>query len=278
MEAISKRLREALILRGMRQSELADRAGIGKSSISTYLAGTYEPKQRNIYRMAKVLNVSEAWLMGADVPMEPAKLEEGRAGSGKQVPLGLPEEAQQVALEYSRLDRPGKNVVQAVIAEEGKRVAAERLSRRNAPAVSAEPKPEVETRLIPLYYTPAAAGLTEPAAGQDFDYIEVGGEIPQKADCAVRIDGDSMEPYILDGSTVYVTRGPLENGDVGIFYLDGDMLCKQYYKDEEGNVRLLSLNRSRADADRFIHHKDTDTVMMYYGRVILPHRPAISWE
>lgn len=52
------------------QTELARRTGIGKSSISTYLAGSYEPKQKNIYRMAQVLNVNEAWLMGHDVPME----------------------------------------------------------------------------------------------------------------------------------------------------------------------------------------------------------------
>ena len=52
------------------QTELAKRTGIGKSSISTYLAGSYEPKQKNIYRMAQVLNVNEAWLMGYDAPMK----------------------------------------------------------------------------------------------------------------------------------------------------------------------------------------------------------------
>ena len=93
----------------------------------------------------------------------------------------------------------------------------------------------------------------------------------------MKIDGDSMEPYIMDGSIVYVNREPLENGDVGIFYVDGDMLCKQYYKDDTGNVRLLSLNRTRHDADRFISARGDDTILTYYGRVILPRRPLISW-
>ena len=35
--------------------------------ISTYLRGSYIPKQKNIYKMAKALNVNEAWLMGEDV-------------------------------------------------------------------------------------------------------------------------------------------------------------------------------------------------------------------
>lgn len=68
--SIAERLQKALDLRGMKQSELSEKTGIGKSSISTYLTGAYEPKQRNIYKMAKVLNVNETWLMGFDVPME----------------------------------------------------------------------------------------------------------------------------------------------------------------------------------------------------------------
>lgn len=51
----------------MKQAELVELTGIGKSSISTYLRGSYIPKQKNIYKMAKALNVNEAWLMGEDV-------------------------------------------------------------------------------------------------------------------------------------------------------------------------------------------------------------------
>ena len=65
----------------------------------------------------------------------------------------------------------------------------------------------------------------------------------------MRIQGDSMEPYILDGSIAYVNRDPLSNGDVGIFCVDGAMLCKQYVRDRLGIVYLFSLNRERADAD-----------------------------
>ena len=56
----------------MSQSELIKRTGINKGSLSSYLNGRYEPKQKAIYKLSKALNVSEAWLMGYDVPMERA--------------------------------------------------------------------------------------------------------------------------------------------------------------------------------------------------------------
>ena len=67
MDTIASRLRTALEMRGMKQAELVELTGIGKSSNSTYLRGSYIPKQKNIYKMAKALNVNEAWLMGEDV-------------------------------------------------------------------------------------------------------------------------------------------------------------------------------------------------------------------
>lgn len=54
-----------------------------------------------------------------------------------------------------------------------------------------------------------------------------------------------MIPVIADGSVAYVNRDPLRAGDVGIFCVDGDMFCKQYYKDPAGVVYLFSLNRAR---------------------------------
>lgn len=70
MNTIANRLKQALEMRNMKQADLVNMTGIGKSSISTYLSGDYEPKQKNLYRLAKALDVNEAWLMGYDVPME----------------------------------------------------------------------------------------------------------------------------------------------------------------------------------------------------------------
>jgi SOS-response transcriptional repressor LexA len=56
----------------------------------------------------------------------------------------------------------------------------------------------------------------------------------------VKIDGDSMEPYIRSGSVALCRRGEIiRDGDVGLFFVDGDMKCKQYCRDYAGNVHLF---------------------------------------
>ena len=72
-ETIAVRIKTALQLKGIRQADLCKMANIPKSSLSQYLSGDFEPKQDRIYLIAKALNVSEAWLMGFDVPMERTK-------------------------------------------------------------------------------------------------------------------------------------------------------------------------------------------------------------
>ena len=64
METIAERIKHALKLRDMRPADLAKATGINKSSLSEYLSGKVEPKQRNLFKIAKALNVNVAWLMG----------------------------------------------------------------------------------------------------------------------------------------------------------------------------------------------------------------------
>ena len=58
------RLRLAIDKSGLSQAAVARKAGIRIQIISDYLKGKYEAKQENIYRLAKALDVNEAWLMG----------------------------------------------------------------------------------------------------------------------------------------------------------------------------------------------------------------------
>ena len=59
----------------MKPADLADITGIPKSMVSYYLSGKSVPRADRIYEIAKVLDVSEAWIMGFDVPMEKEKQE-----------------------------------------------------------------------------------------------------------------------------------------------------------------------------------------------------------
>ena len=70
IETCAQRIRTALKIRGMKQIDLCDLADVPKSSLSLYLSGAYEPRQDRLTQLAIVLNVSETWLMGYDVPME----------------------------------------------------------------------------------------------------------------------------------------------------------------------------------------------------------------
>lgn len=70
MTTISFRIKEAMSLRNIKQSELVEKTGISKGALSSYISGRYNPKQGNLFLLARALNVSEAWLMGADVPIE----------------------------------------------------------------------------------------------------------------------------------------------------------------------------------------------------------------
>lgn len=69
MQKISDRLKEAMKLRNLKPVDLVNRTKISKGAISSYIAGNYTPKSKNIYSLAKALNVSPVWLLGYDVPM-----------------------------------------------------------------------------------------------------------------------------------------------------------------------------------------------------------------
>lgn len=64
------RIREALQIRNMKQVELCEKTGIKKSSLNNWLSHRWQPKQDAIMRMARVLDVSEMWLSGYDVPID----------------------------------------------------------------------------------------------------------------------------------------------------------------------------------------------------------------
>jgi repressor LexA len=70
VDTFANRLEKAMNLKNMKQVDLVEKTNIDKSLISNYLKGKYKAKQDNLYLLAKILNVSEAWLMGYDVPME----------------------------------------------------------------------------------------------------------------------------------------------------------------------------------------------------------------
>lgn len=70
-EDLQYRLQKALDIREKKAIDIARDLNIPKSAISQYLSGrTKKMDSVRIYSIAKYLDVSEAWLMGFDVPMD----------------------------------------------------------------------------------------------------------------------------------------------------------------------------------------------------------------
>lgn len=215
-----KKRREEL---GLSRPLFAERLGVSSSAISNYENGLSFPKEEVMLRLFDCLET------------DPNTLFQDSFRANKRV---LSTSEQQMLQQYRTLSPKGRETVRSIVDT----LCAYRDDLE-------ESRGTQEPRVIPLYHSPAAAGYAAPVFGEDFESIPVTDDVPLAAEFAVRIQGDSMIPYIADNSTVYVNHDPLRNGDVGIFCVDGDIFCKQYYKDPVGIVYLFSLNRARADAD-----------------------------
>ena len=75
----SERLKQIMSEQGLRQADILERAKpycekfglkLGRNDISQYVSGKVLPKQDKLTLLGYTLNVSEAWLMGYDVPRE----------------------------------------------------------------------------------------------------------------------------------------------------------------------------------------------------------------
>lgn len=107
----SKRMCAAMRKAHMKAIDLHNLTGIGKPSISAYMAGEYEPKQRNLYKIAKALNVSTQYLMGIEdeQPPSPAPYQPYRAELTERDEL-TEHEREHIEL-YRELDERGRNAV-----------------------------------------------------------------------------------------------------------------------------------------------------------------------
>lgn len=100
-----ERLNEIISIRGIKQVELIEKTGISKGALSSYLSGRYIPKQDNIYKLARALDVNPAWLMGLDVPMilpEPAA-----PSSDPVAPVQLRSDESELLNKYNLLNAEG---------------------------------------------------------------------------------------------------------------------------------------------------------------------------
>lgn len=237
-------------MRGSMLKEILNQQGISVSE----LARKVDMPPQTLYSMLKRNNQKIDFDLMLRICQELQIPVELMSEGTETVTLPDPEEMGLIS-RYRRLDGQGRSLTNLVIDHELQRIESGREEEQ-------EP-----AKIIPLYYTPAAAGYASPAFGDDYTDYSVPASV--KADFAVKIDGDSMEPYIPDGSVALCKRGEIiRDGDVGLFFVDGDMKCKQYCQDYVGNVYLFSANRKRRDADVEIKASSGITLLCF-GKVLL---------
>ena len=112
--------------------------------------------------------------------------------------------------------------------------------------VTKEPESEQEPTIQikhSYYRVSAGTGFNLPE-GDDWEMIDI-PDTPEarKADFAITIKGNSMEPVYFDGDIVLVKQQPaVELGEIGIFNIENNGYIKKF-----GGDRLISLNDAYDD-------------------------------
>ena len=118
-------------------------------------------------------------------------------------------------------------------------------------------------RRLRLFDTRVSAGTGNFLTDGSYTWKEVGEEVPRSADFGLQITGDSMEPRYRDRQIVWVhQQSTLNNGEIGVFCLNGEAFCKKLQDEGNGPV-LISLNE--AYAPRIVKENDDFRI---FGRVV----------
>ena len=224
-----------------RQADIARLLGVSRSTVSAYCKGMQIPRMDKIEQLSQHFGVSTSEL-----------LEEKNAVITE---LFESKDDSPIVKIFNELNDDGKDLLLDYGQEllENPEYQAEKLQ---------------ELRYIKHYLVPAAAGYAAPIQGEDYELIERDSSIPSSADFCISISGDSMEPYIHDGQRVYVSRDTPEEFEVGVFFVDGDVFCKQWCVDYSGTLHLLSANEKRQDANISIP-RDSSRSCICFGKVLL---------
>lgn len=265
----ASRLKEYREQFGLTQLDMSKQCGIPYQTLSRYELRQRIPKVDTAVEIAEALGINPLWLQGYDVNKDILSLDLGDVQTAVPSPMGhidtgktktfpYSPAALDLAKDFDTLDSHGQSAVRGLMDEELNRMAElDELAKFHEPE---------EEKVIPLYLSPSAAGIASPIFGEEYeDYTIQNGE-PKGAVFAVKVQGNSMEPYFPDGSIVFCNKDSLRDGDIGVFIVDGAGVIKQYHK-EGGIVYLFSLNRKRADAD-VILPPSSGRSLVCQGRVI----------
>lgn len=225
--SVGSRIKEARIRAGITQEQLASALNISKGAVGNYENDTNYPKTEVIFNLCRILKCDANYIYQDDIKVS------------SDFKIAVPE--QRLLKQYRSLDEHGKSVVDTLL-----RMEYERCFAETEHASAKGDKPLTEYR---RYINPAAAGAPLWAESEYETILRDPNAVPEDADYAVGIQGDSMEPAIPDEATVWVHRSERpDDGDIVIAWVEGaGTVCKQVICDGDQVVRLHSINPDYPD-------------------------------
>ncbi len=204
----AKNLNAYMEKRGKTQADLITDLGINKSTISTWCNGVKMPRMGAIQTLADYFGVRKSDL-----------IEEEPHRRRPSAPLNPHPWSEPLVNAYAAAPRPRQEAVCTVLD-----------IPHLVPYAQVEP-----TVTMTVFSYPAAAGVPLYAT-DDYEHLEFPqSQVPPGASFGIRIQGDSMLPTIRDGAIVFVRKQPdLQNGQIGIFMLGEDAVCKRFYRTKTG--------------------------------------------
>ena len=226
---------------------VTERLGLSSSKITAWKSGSI-PKYGILKKIADFFNVPISFLFAEDTDI-----------LGKD----LEEREQDLIAIFKKLDEYDKGKVFSkaeTLAELAAERAAEQAKKEEETAQSSADerptpqkplpfpsKPELdqdeeEKCYIQIYSISASAGTGVYLDDSSTEPLQiVHSDIAKRANYAVRVSGDSMEPRFHNGDIVLVETCPsIEIGEIGIFVVNGEGYIKKY-----GGNQLISLNPKR---------------------------------
>lgn len=218
--SIGDRIKEAREHKNLSRSELAEKANVTMSAISNYENSISSPKEPVLLKLMDILDIDANFLFQDMVEKKPS------------VYL-TPSESTMID-KYRKLDTISKELVDLVIEKELERSSKNYALNDNVVDFG-------NYKEIPCYPRLASAGTGEYLFDDiPTNTIKIDTREYPRADYAIQVNGDSMEPTYYDGDTLIVERNAIpEIGKTGIFIVDGVSYVKRL-----GNGELISDNKA----------------------------------
>lgn len=252
------RLKELRIKRNLNMRQTALALGIPYTTYISYEKGDREPNSEMLINLADFFNCSIDYLLGrSDDPIDDSVLDKSllidqdlleekgniyeaqKAQRKRDNKLSAKElfsetvtrkEIEHIT-KLRQLDSHGTKIVDLVLNEEYERCTSITVSE-----IELEPE---EIEIKHSYYKVSAGTGFNLGNDDEWETISV-PDTPEarKADFALTIKGDSMEPVYFNGDIVLVKeQAAIDVGEIGIYMIEGKGYIKKY-----GGDRLISLN------------------------------------